>query len=28
MAEATSERTADERIKEAREGLTVLADYL
>jgi len=28
MAEATSERTADERIKEAREGLTLLADYL
>jgi len=28
MAEVTRERTADERVKEAREGLTLLADYL
>ena len=28
MADATRERTADERVEEAREGLTLLADYL
>jgi hypothetical protein len=28
MAEKTGERSADERVKEAREGLTLLADYL
>jgi len=28
MADAIRERTADERVKEARDGLTLLADYL
>jgi len=28
MAEVTRERTAEERIGEARDGLTLLADYL
>jgi len=28
MAEVTRERTADERIGEARDGLILLADYL
>jgi hypothetical protein len=28
MAEPTQERTIDERVGAAREGLTLLADYL
>jgi len=28
MAEPTQERTIEERVGDAREGLTVLADYL
>jgi len=28
MAEPTVERTIEERVGDAREGLTVLADYL
>jgi hypothetical protein len=28
MAEQAHERTVSERIEEAREGLTLLADYL
>jgi len=28
MADPTAERTTDERVASAREGLTLLADYL
>jgi len=28
MADLTRDRSADERVKEARDGLTLLADYL
>jgi hypothetical protein len=28
MAEPTQERTIEQRVGDAREGLTVLADYL